>query len=87
MTCKECKFWEEIKEEPKIAENNGIVRGYCHRYPPVPTPLAMPVVNKITQQVIPQITEMSIWPMTQSIQWCGEGIKGNKWVRATGTGR
>ncbi len=72
MTCKDCKFWKEIETEPEIAVNNGIIRGFCHRFPPVPTPIVMPVVNKITQQVIPQITEMSIWPMTQADQCCGE---------------
>lgn len=73
MTCKQCKFWEEIKEEPVIAGNNGIIQGACHRYPPVPTPVVMPVMNNITQQVIPQITEISIWSMTKSNHWCGEG--------------
>ncbi len=74
LTCKECKFWKEIEGEPELAINSGKVRGYCYWLPPVPTPLVMPVVHKITQQVIPQITEMSIWPMTQPNQWCGEGI-------------
>lgn len=74
MTCKECKFWEPIVDEPMLAENNGISRGTCHRLPPTVTTLIVPEVNKITQQMIPQIIDRTAFPVTMEDAWCGEAV-------------
>lgn len=70
--CKRCNWWEPIKEPVVLAENNGLERGRCHCKPPVATPIMIPQVNKITQQVTPQVIESTIWPITTSVMWCGE---------------
>jgi len=36
MKCEECKYWEETDEY----EPQECLQGFCHRYPPMQSPLA-----------------------------------------------
>lgn len=71
MTCNNCRFWEERKAAKPNGEPKQ-VQGHCHRYPAVATGNFVPQVNKITQQVQPQLIETTVWPLTNSNGWCGE---------------
>lgn len=71
MTCKDCKFWELIKDEPELAQNNAKERGFCHYEPPKASPIVMPTLNAL-RQMVPQLTEITIWPTTLSVGWCGK---------------
>ena len=75
MTCEECKDWEPITDGPVLAGNNGIQRGRCHCRAPVATPVVMPQINKITQQLIPQVLELTLWSITLPDMYCGEFAK------------
>lgn len=68
-TCKECRFWEQ--QETK-APQNGVIKGVCHRNPPIATGCFMPKMNIISGQVEPQYLELTVWACTNSVSWCGE---------------
>lgn len=59
MKCKDC-FWCHVIDEK--AEQNGTKKGRCHGRAPIATPVVMPVINKFTQEMLPQIVEVTLWP-------------------------
>lgn len=67
--CKECRFWEQ--KETK-SQANGVIQGVCHRNPPIATGCFMPKMNMITSQIEPQLMELTVWPITTNISWCGQ---------------
>ena len=70
--CNECGFWGLLEDEVILAQNNGVERGRCHKDAPRATPVIMPTLNRITQQVVPQMLEMTLWPITMANMWCGQ---------------
>lgn len=68
-TCKDCNFWEQ--QETK-APQNSVMKGICHRNPPIATGCFMPKMNMISGQVEPQYLELTVWACTNSVSWCGE---------------
>ena len=76
--CGECRFWEEIIPKTaqeitdKITEGKGVREGVCRKNPPRSTGGFMPSFNKITQEVVPQLIEITTWPVTKADKWCGE---------------
>ncbi len=72
--CKDCKWWEIIEEGPELAENNAVERGRCHRMPPTANPIVMPTLTPL-KQVVPQVIETTIWPITMPVMYCGEFAK------------
>lgn len=71
LTCKDCYFWKIIKEDPALAENNGIERGTCHCSPPSVTTLVVPEINSL-RQMVPQVIDRTAFPITTSEGWCGQ---------------
>ena len=69
MKCENCRFWLR-KEEAKPM--NGLFKGICVRYPPKGSSSFLPVANRITNTVKPQLFETTTWPTTNNAQWCGE---------------
>lgn len=79
--CEECYFWEYMEnEQPVLAQNNGAIRGRCHRRPPTPSPAVVPQVNRIRNTVEPTVLELTLWSITMSKAWCGafEATAGRK---------
>lgn len=74
LTCKDCDFWEIIEDDPVLAENNNKERGRCHKKPPVATPIVMPTLNAL-RQMVPQVIETTLWPITLPDMWCGAAVK------------
>lgn len=44
----------------------------CHRYPPVPTVLAVPEQNPMTQQIGLRVSTVSARPQVKLDDYCGE---------------
>ncbi|KKK80285.1 hypothetical protein LCGC14_2825010 [marine sediment metagenome] len=76
-TCKNCVFWECLGDEPILAENNDKTQGWCHKDSPRATPIVMPTLTAL-KQVVPQVLEMTLWPITTPIMWCGQFEKANE---------
>ncbi len=72
--CKGCGFWELLEDEVILAQNNGIERGRCHKDAPRATPVVMPTLTPL-KQVVPQMLEMTLWPITMANMWCGQFVK------------
>ncbi len=66
--CGQCDFWEEV--DPDKADKE-VREGVCCKNPPNSTGCFMPSFNKITQQVTPQLIEITSWPVTKSTKGCG----------------
>jgi len=68
--CKDCKWWRKTGES---GPNNGVEQGRCHSRPPTAMPVVMPVMkNQITQEIAPQIVEVTLWPtLPASAEACG----------------
>ena len=71
-TCKGCAFWKPETNEPVLAENSGKERGRCHKNAPKATPVVMPVINEIAHTITHQVLELTVWPVTMGIMWCGQ---------------
>lgn len=67
--CKECRFWE-LKNTK--APQDGVIQGVCHCNPPIATGQFMPKVRMISGEVYPELIEITIWPITTGIGWCGK---------------
>lgn len=65
--CRDCIYWEEMKQVP-----GKVLEGICCKNPPNSTGCFMPAVDLITQQVKPQLIEITTWPVTKATKWCGE---------------
>lgn len=70
-TCKGCAFWEIIEDEVVLAQNNGVERGRCHEKSPTASAVVMPTLTAL-REVVPQVIEMTIWPITMEKMWCGK---------------
>ena len=75
--CKECKFWELLEDEVILAQNNGVEQGRCHKDAPKATPIVMPTLNAL-RQMVPQMLEMTSWPITMANMWCGQFEKASE---------
>lgn len=62
--CADCRFWEPASEPATLGTiSDG--EGYCHRHAPQPIPAHT--------QAPEQIDRFTVWPVTLSADWCGEG--------------
>lgn len=70
--CSNCGWWRpETKKEP----GNGEPQGRCKAGAPQITAVVMPVVNRISREVTPQIIEVTCWPLTiGETEACGSYI-------------
>ncbi len=61
QTCKGCSWWKLIEEKNST---NGGQKGRCLSGHPTASAVVMPVMHQISREVIPQIIEVTSWPLT-----------------------
>lgn len=76
MKCRTCKYWELMRGEKNIHEDDR--EGYCRRFPPV-----LDIGYMATQYIIEDEVEFptgdsfGFWqqPVVLALDWCGEYAK------------
>lgn len=65
MKCKDCGWWTRIDKQG----------GFCRGRSPGVAAIIVPVINQISQQVTPQISELTIFPRTvEDSEHCGDFV-------------
>ena len=68
--CSECGWHKQIDQKN---QTNGSPQGKCLAKSPSVSAVVMPVVNKFSREVTPQIIEVTSWPTTQcNADACGD---------------
>ena len=68
--CKDC-FWHRLVDQKE--QRNGDTKGRCLAKSPSAIAVVMPVMHQITREVIPQIIEVTSWPLTScNSESCGD---------------
>ncbi len=68
--CRECDWHKQIDQKN---QTNGSPQGRCMVRPPSVSAVVMPVIDKFTRQMTPQIVEVTSWPITQcNADACGD---------------
>ena len=59
--CRECEWHRQIDQKN---QTNGTPQGRCMSKSPSVSAVVMPVINKFSREMTPQIVEVTSWPIT-----------------------
>lgn len=45
---------------------------FCRRFPPIASPILVPVQHKVTREQIAQVQNHTCWPLVEETAVCGE---------------